>query len=143
MLSVWGDFGVGDLGEKLFLAKDERSPPELPGILPKAINKANVLLKRLIPDSDKQDYWVNHPGRKRSGEGRGGEADANPGSWHWGPRGGLDREPHKGERRQLIPAVCADWWDAWNQLRWLVGCKDDVAVDASLPARWFQEKPPL
>jgi len=26
------------------------------------------------------------------------------------------------------------WLDAWNLHRWLVGCKGDVVVDASIPA---------
>jgi len=43
-----------------------------------------------------------------------------------------------GETRQLIPAVCADWWDACNQHRWLVWRKGNVAVDAPLLVRCSQ-----
>jgi len=43
------------------------------------------------------------------------------------------REPHK--ERNDIPALCTDSWDAWNQQRWLVGCKGDVIADASFPVR--------
>jgi len=44
-------------------------------------------------------------------------------------------EPRPGKSlvTQITPAVCADWWDAWNRQCWLVGCKGDVVVDASLP----------
>jgi len=38
-------------------------------------------------------------------------------------------------RDATIRSRAVDWLDAWNQRRWLVGCRDNVAVDYSLSVR--------